>query len=656
LEKKKMKKMYKILALAMVLVFLFTACAPKEEPVVEEPVVEQPVVEEPVVEEPEVMEKLRIAVVSPSSINDFAFTQSIYDAMVALQEAYGEDVIEFVYSENMFVVDDAAAAIRDYAASGFDMVIAHGSQYGSSLQEIAPDFPDISFAWGTTVDTFGIPNVFAYEAASDEGGFVNGVMAAMMTESKVIGVVGPIETGDAKLYVDGFVAGVKATDPTIDVRVTYIGSFSDVALAAEAAETHIAAGADILTGTAQMVVGAIGKIQEAGGYWFGTQSDQASFASDTVVASQVYHWEVILKEIIDLRAQGILGGQSFIADLANAGQVMSFNSEIDIPADVMAAAEATIANIIGGQEIEPFEMEQLSIAIVSPSAINDFAFTQSIYDAMVALQELYGEDVIQFVYSESMFVVDDAAAAIRDYAASGYDMVIAHGSQYGSSLQEIAPDFPEISFAWGTTVDTFGIPNIFAYEAASHEGGFVNGVMAAMMTETKVIGVVGPIETGDAKLYVDGFVAGVKATDPTIDVRVTYIGSFSDVALAAEAAETHIAAGADILTGTAQMVVGAIGKIQEAGGYWFGTQADQASFAPDTVVASQVYHWEVILKEIIGLRAQGILGGQSFIADLANGGQVMSFNENIDIPADVMAAAEAAIQGIIDGTIVIELP
>jgi len=100
-----------------------------------------------------------------------------------------------------------------------------------------------------------------------------------------------------------------------------------------------------------MVVGAIGKIQEAGGYWFGTQSDQASFAPDTVVASQVYHWEVILKEIIDLRAQGILGGQSFIADLANGGQVMSFNSEIDIPADVMAAAEATIADIIGGQEI-----------------------------------------------------------------------------------------------------------------------------------------------------------------------------------------------------------------------------------------------------------------------------------------------------------------
>ena len=644
-----MKHMSKIFALFLVLTFIITACAPAA--------VEEPVVEEPVVEEPEVMETLRVAVVSPSAINDFAFTQSIYDAMVTLQEEMGADTIEFAISEGMFVVDDAAAAIRDYAAQGFHLIIAHGSQYGSSLQEIAPDFPETSFAWGTTLETFGLPNVYAYEAASDQGGYVMGEMAAMMTESKVIGVVGPIETGDAKLYVDGFVAGVLATDPTIDVRVTYIGSFSDVALAAEAAETHLAAGADILTGTAQMVVGAIGKAEEAGALWFGTQSDQSSFAPDTVVASQVYHWEVILRDIIDRRATGQLGGESYVIDFANNGQVMAFNPNFDIPEDVMAAAEATIAEFAAGAEVAPIEFEKLTVAVVSPSAFNDFAFTQSIYDAMVTLQEdLGGEDRLEFAISEGMFVVDDAAAALRDYAAQGYDLVIGHGSQYGSSLQEIAPDFPETSFAWGTTLETFGEPNIYAYEAASHEGGYVMGVMAAMMTESKVIGVVGPIETGDAKLYVDGFVAGVLATDPTIDVRVTYIGSFSDVALAAEAAETHLAAGADIMTGTAQMVVGAIGKAEEAGALWFGTQADQQEFAPDTVVASQVYHWEVILEEIVRLRAQDQLGGESFVINLANGGQVMVFNDRIDVPENVMQAALDAIQGIIDGTITIELP
>ena len=87
----------------------------------------------------------RVAVVMPSAINDLAFSQSMYDALVRVQEKMGgKDKFDFVYSENMFVVDDAAAAIRDYASQGYNLVIAHGSQYGSSLQEIAPDFPETS--------------------------------------------------------------------------------------------------------------------------------------------------------------------------------------------------------------------------------------------------------------------------------------------------------------------------------------------------------------------------------------------------------------------------------------------------------------------------------------------------------------------------------
>jgi basic membrane protein A len=289
-----------------------------------------------------------------------------------------------------------------------------------------------------------------------------------------------------------------------------------------------------------------------------------------------------------------------------------------------------------------------------PSAINDLAFSQSMYDALVAIQNGMGEGNFEFVYTDGMFVVEDAAAAIRDYASQGFDLVIAHGSQYGSSLVEIAPEFPETSFAHGTTVDTFtdkGVTNVFAYEARSEEGGYVNGVMAALLSASGTIGVVGPIETGDAKLYVDGFKAGVAATSPNAVVNVNWTGSFSDVALASEAAQTHINAGADALTGTAQMVVGAIGVAKEKAVPWFGTQSDQASLAPEAVVASQVYKWDVVLKQIIDLIKAGTLGGQSFEIDLANNGEIISFNPGFALPDDVKKAAEDAIQGIIDGSI-----
>ena len=671
-------KFHKLFVFVLLLALLVSACGsaePTEQPAAEEPAAGEPAAEEPAAEEPVAEEgPFRVAVVMPSAINDLAFSQSMYDALVAIQdEMGGEDSMELVYSESMFVVDDAAAAIRDYASEGYNLVIAHGSQYGSSLQEIAPDFPETSFAWGTTVDTFtdqGIDNIFAYEARSEQGGFVNGVIAASLSDSNVIGIIGPIETGDAKLYVDGFAAGAKAAKPDIAVNVNWIGSFSDVALAAEAANTHIAAGADAMSGTAQMVVGAIGVAEENGVLWFGTQASQTSLAPDIVVANQVYDWTVVLDEMIDLIKKGTMGGTAYELTLENGGLVMDYNPDFDLPADVKTTADETVAGIIDGsivvgeapvaaEEEKPMFEDTFRVAVVMPSAINDLAFSQSMFDALVAIQdEMGGEDSMELVYSESMFVVDDAAAAIRDYASEGYNLVIAHGSQYGSSLQEIAPDFPETSFAWGTTVDTFtdqGIDNIFAYEARSEQGGFVNGVIAASLSDSNVIGIIGPIETGDAKLYVDGFAAGAKAAKPDIAVNVNWIGSFSDVALAAEAANTHIAAGADAMSGTAQMVVGAIGVAEENGVLWFGTQASQTSLAPDIVVANQVYDWTVVLDEMISLIAKGTFGGQAFEITLENGGLLMDYNPGFDLPADVITLADETVQGIIDGTITIKI-
>jgi len=290
------------------------------------------------------------------------------------------------------------------------------------------------------------------------------------------------------------------------------------------------------------------------------------------------------------------------------------------------------------------------VAVIMPSSISDLAFSQSMYDALLTIQEEMGKENFEFVYSESMFVVADAAAAIRDYASEGYDLIIAHGSQYGSSLVDIAPDFPNTSFTWGTSVNTFsdqGITNIFAYEARSEEGGYVCGVLAAKLSESNVYGVIGPIETGDAKLYVDGFKAGVLATKPDAQVNVNWTGSFSDVALASEAAQTHINVGADVLTGTAQMVVGAIGVARQRGVLWFGTQADQTSLAPEVVVANQVYDWTVVLKPMIQLIKEGTMGGTTYALTLANGGLKIVVNQE--------ALVGKTIQDIIEGKIDIKL-
>jgi hypothetical protein len=63
-----------------------------------------------------------------------------------------------------------------------------------------------------------------------------------------------------------------------------------------------------------------------------------------------------------------------------------------------------------------------------------------------------------------------------------------------------------------------------------------------------------------------------------------------------------------------------------------------------------------MLNEMIGLIQEGTLGGQSFAANLANGGQVIEFNADYALSDEAKALADETIKGIVDGTITIALP
>ena len=577
---------------------------------------------------------LRAAVVTPSAENDLAFSQSIVDALHRMEDA--GLLSEVAITPGTFIVEDAGVALRNYAESGYDLVIAHGSQYGGLLEEIAPDFPGTAFAWGTSVETFGQPNISAYTTRSDQGGYAMGLAAAVIAGGSPVGIVGPIEVGDAKLFVDGFRAGVEAGGGT--ANAVYTDSFADVQLAAEAAQSFIDNGHAVLTGTAQMTVGAIGVARENGIPWFGTQSNQTSVGPEVVVANQVYKWDVVLDDLVRDIQGGSMGGSAYTIDFANGGLVLEYNDAYDLPADVRAAGDAAVAS---------FMAEPLRAAVVTPSAENDLAFSQSIVDALHRMEDagLLSEVAI----TPGTFIVEDAGVALRNYAESGYDLVIAHGSQYGGLLEEIAPDFPGTAFAWGTSVETFGQPNISAYTTRSDQGGYAMGLAAAVIAGGSPVGIVGPIEVGDAKLFVDGFRAGVEAGGGT--ANAVYTDSFADVQLAAEAAQSFIDNGHAVLTGTAQMTVGAIGVARENGIPWFGTQSNQTSVGPEVVVANQVYKWDVVLDDLVRDIQGGSMGGSAYTIDFANGGLVIEYNDAYDLPADARAAIDGAVAGFTDGSL-----
>lgn len=315
---------------------------------------------------------------------------------------------------------------------------------------------------------------------------------------------------------------------------------------------------------------------------------------------------------------------------------------------LMAAAALVLAVSVPAASSKP--QAQLKVALIAPSAHNDLAFTQSMSHALENMAKKYD---FQLSVSENQFVVANAANIMRQYASQGYDLIIAHGSQYGGTVQQLAPQFPKTSFAWGTAGTTYGLSNVYAYEAASEQGGYVNGYVASLMSKSKVLGVIGPIAVGDAKLYVDGFVAGAKAQSRKTVANVAYTGSFSDPSLMAKQAEQFVAQKADVLTGSSQSVVGAINVARENNLKWFGTQWTQASLAPKNVIATQMYDWMVVLNKIIPRVQSGKLGGVSYRITLKNGGEKIQFNKAAKTPVKIQLAAKKVIARIVSGKLVI---
>lgn len=282
------------------------------------------------------------------------------------------------------------------------------------------------------------------------------------------------------------------------------------------------------------------------------------------------------------------------------------------------------------------------IAVVLPSGVDDLSWSQSLVDSLNRLKQ--SDPGLEVAISDKVVNVADANAALRDYAEDGYDLVIAHGTQYGNGMFEVARDFPEVSFAWGTATDTGasrGLKNVFAYEAAADQSGYLNGVLAAGLSKKGVLGVIGPVEAGDAKLYIDGFQQGARKARPSVKVLVAYTGSFSDTAQAAETANVQAQAGADVLTGSAQQVAGAITVARDKNLYWLGTQADQTVLAPRQVVACQAYVWDGVLSDMLKERRQGNMGGKKYRLTLQDGIQTIS-NPAIQVPSAVQSQVEKA--------------
>lgn len=298
--------------------------------------------------------------------------------------------------------------------------------------------------------------------------------------------------------------------------------------------------------------------------------------------------------------------------------------------------------IYSGMEEAPEEKvaeEKTQVGIVlSTGGLGDLSFNDAAYRGLQRAEEELG---ISFDYIEPADPSEDETA-LRRFATRGSDLVIGVGFQMSDTLETVAQDYPDVNFSH---VDQdFGediLDNIVSLNFAEWEGSFLAGALAALVSDTGVVGYVGGVDSSLIQRFEGGFYQGAKYINSDIEVKRRYADSFGDPARGREIALGMIDDGADVIYhaagGTGSGVFQAAG---EEDIYAIGVDSNQNFVEPGHIIASMLKKVDNAVFDIVKAVDEGNFeGGQNLYFTLEDGGVDLTSMTEIGQP--VLDAVEA---------------
>jgi basic membrane protein A len=253
----------------------------------------------------------------------------------------------------------------------------------------------------------------------------------------------------------------------------------------------------------------------------------------------------------------------------------------------------------------------------------DKSFNDASYDGLVRAERELGvaTEVLEPASSE------DREAAMRLFAARGFDMVVGVGFIFSSDIARVAKDFPAVKFA---CVDYFPPPegpppNLVGLAFHEEQGAFLVGAVAGLLTRSQHVGFVGGMLTPVVQRFETGYRQGVAAICPGCEVHVAYAGTtpeaFKDPATGKAIAIAEIAAGADVLFhASGSTGHGVLEAAHDAHRLAIGVDADQYDEMPGTVVTSMIKRADVAVFDTIRAAKEGRFKGGMRVLGVADGG------------------------------------
>lgn len=296
---------------------------------------------------------VKIGILIPGSPTDGGFSQQGAEAGKKLQENYGYSV-STVEAATADVIKSEAETM---AAEGYKIVFGHGGQCSSPFAEICEDYPDTWFV------TFGgteiRDNLFPVCMCAEEGTYVLGVAAGMMTQSDNIAYT---LGGDYPAYTKttmGFALGAKSANPDLKIQEAVLSS-PDSTECYETTMSQIKSGADfILSNSNEGQAGAMKAVTESENvYTFGCLGDFFAMAPGKVLGNIIGDYNVGYDNATKAIMDGTVKAEVMYLTIGNGCVSVEWNPEVPLPEDVQAAVDKTYEDIKSGAIDVPNEYEQ----------------------------------------------------------------------------------------------------------------------------------------------------------------------------------------------------------------------------------------------------------------------------------------------------------
>ncbi|NKW71730.1 BMP family ABC transporter substrate-binding protein [Rhodobacteraceae bacterium R_SAG10] len=245
--------------------------------------------------------------------------------------------------------------------------------------------------------------------------------------------------------------------------------------------------------------------------------------------------------------------------------------------------------------------------------------------------------------------------ALRRFAEGGFNPIVMTGFGFASSLDTVAPDFPDTKFAI-IDVNWLDQPNVRGVGFAEQEGSYLVGIAAAMASKSGTVSFVGGMDVPLIRAFACGYVQGVKASNPDVTVIQNMTGTtpaaWNDPIKGGEITKAQIGQGSDVVYAAAGGTgVGVLQTAFDEGIFSIGVDANQNYLFPGSVLTSMLKRVDNAVYDAF---TQGVdLETGNVTMNIANGGidyALDEYNAGI-LSADIVTAMDAAKAGIIDGSI-----